>query len=80
MYPISNYSLHLEIINHELDKYVDHIIATRRWLTLYFFVLFSQGFILDGYPKTYEQAKELFAGKVIDFMQNLSFTVRIQKS
>ena len=31
-----------------------------------FFVCF-QGFILDGYPKSYEQAKELFAGTVYIF-------------
>lgn len=28
-------------------------------------VPFLQGFILDGFPKTYEQAKDLFARKLL---------------
>ena len=38
----------------------------------------NQGFILDGFPKTYEQAKQLFARKLLESLTNyMSFCIKI---
>lgn len=33
----------------------------------------NQGFVLDGFPKSYEQARELFSGEMLDHVRP-SFT------